>query len=133
MLDAVEMGAPEAGIALGLSRRAASTAATALTYVLTAGAVRGLADVCRREGVSLWALAAGFGAYAAVSTLFVYFVYAGKCFGSTGKRRRKAGSTAGRGRGKTKGVDEGTPEAEPLVGSGEGEGGNASGDHGVTK
>lgn len=120
MLDAVEVKAPEAGTALGPSRRAISTAATALTYCLTGYALRSLTILCRREGVAIWALIAGFSAYTAISTLFVYFVYARKSF--SGKRKA---TTMGSGRGngskviKGKEVVEAALKVNPLLGAGE--------------
>lgn len=121
MLDAVEVKTPEAGSVLGPSRRAISTAATTLTYCLTGYALRALTTLCRREGVAIWALIAGFSAYTAISTLFVYFVYARKSFSG----RPKATATgSGRGDGskvmKGKEVVEAGPKVEPLLGAGEG-------------
>lgn len=120
MLDAVEVEAPEAGSALGPSRRAISTAATALTYCLTGYALRALTILCRREGVAIWALIAGFSTYTAISTLFVYFVYARK---SCSGRRKATAMGSGRGNGskemKGKEVVEAALEVDPLLGGDE--------------
>ncbi|CAN0126590.1 unnamed protein product [Ectocarpus sp. 12 AP-2014] len=71
---------PEAGAALDPSRRAASLAATAFTYLAAARAGKALVSFSRREGVAVWALVAGAVAYVFLSTVFVFYVYARKCF-----------------------------------------------------
>lgn len=80
MLQAMEEEAPEAGRILGLSRRLKSIAASAFTYWTAVRAARLLADFSHREEVAIWALVMGGLAYMALSTLFVYFVYARRCF-----------------------------------------------------
>ncbi len=91
---------PEAGTALHPSRRAAGVAAGGLTYWAAARTVGALAEFSRREGVATWALVAGTVAYVFLSSLFVFYVYARKCFGSSRPAvRRVVGSGGGGGRG----------------------------------
>ena len=97
MLEALDNDpSPDAGTALDPSRRAAGVAAAAVTYWATASATSALMRFSRREGVAIWALVAGALAYVFLSTVFVFYVYARKCFSKhTPARVRGAG---GRGR-----------------------------------
>lgn len=91
---------PEAGAALDPSRRAASLAATAFTYLAAARAGKALVSFSRREGVAVWALVAGAVAYVFLSTVFVFYVYARKCFSApprVGVRGGGAGTAVGLG------------------------------------
>ena len=80
MLEAVQKEVPEAGCALSTTRRAANILATGLTYWAAGVASKLAIKFCRREEVSMWALGAWTVAYVGISTAFVYFVYARKCF-----------------------------------------------------
>lgn len=83
MLEAVQKEVPEAGCALGPTRRAGNILATGLTYWAAGVASKMAIKFCRREEVSMWAVGAWAFAYVIVSTVFVYFVYARKCFSTT--------------------------------------------------
>ncbi|CAM9773849.1 unnamed protein product, partial [Ectocarpus sp. 6 AP-2014] len=113
---------PEAGAALDPSRRAASLAATAFTYLAAARAVKALVSFSRREGVAVWALVAGAVAYVFLSTVFVFYVYARKCFSAP----RRVGVRGGGGAGAVSGglglTDDGV-----AVNGGEGHGGGSAG------
>eukprot|EP00904_Undaria_pinnatifida_P004875 jgi/Undpi1/1517/HiC_scaffold_11.g04907.m1 len=120
MLEAVQKEVPEAGCALDPSRRAVNILATGFTYWMASMAGKMAVKFCRREEVSMWAVGAWAFAYVVVSTAFVYFVYARKCFSTTcvgrggGGGRGKGGlliSSKGSGRGDgggSEGVDEGS-------------------------
>lgn len=99
MLEALdEDPSPDAGTALDPSRRAASVAAAGVTYWAAAAAARALVRFSRREGVAVWALVVGALAYIFLSTVFVFYVYARKCFSSPPARRYGTGGGGGRGR-----------------------------------
>lgn len=91
MLDAVAKEAPGAGHGLALSHRMKSIAACAFTYWAAVRSARLLVAFSRREGVEIWALVSGGFAYMVLSTLFVYFVYARRCF-SSGSHKVRGGS-----------------------------------------
>ncbi|CAM9239422.1 unnamed protein product [Ectocarpus fasciculatus] len=110
---------PEAGAALDPSRRAASLAATAFTYWAAARAGKALMNFSRREGVAVWALVAGAVAYVFLSTVFVFFVYARKCFSAP----RRVGVRGGGGAGTAGGL--GLTGDGVAVNGGEGRGGTA--------
>lgn len=132
MLEAVEKDMPEAGTPLAPSRRAASVAATAVTYWAAARVGRAVVSFSRREGVAVWALVVGAAAYVFLSTVFVFFVYARKCFSKP--RRRIDGGGGGGGvkeaggggggelvrDGAVANGGEGTTELSALLGGGDG-------------
>lgn len=100
MLEALEKDpSPDAGTALDPSRRAAGVAAAAVTYWAAATAARSLVRFSRREGVAVWALVVGALAYVFLSTVFVFYVYARKCFSKPAAAARRGGG-GGRGRGR---------------------------------
>lgn len=84
MLDAVAEEAHGAGHAMPPSSRFTSFTACAVMFWVTARGWRLIATFSRREGVDLSVLVAGGLAYMALSTMFVYFVYARRCFSSGG-------------------------------------------------
>lgn len=87
MLEAVLQPAPEAGRPLTLFQRMKSFGAVAVTYWVAGRALTWLTTFARREGVAIWALVAGSFAYIALSTIFVYFVYARRCLSGRGRAR----------------------------------------------
>lgn len=96
MLEALENDpSPDAGTALDPSRRFAGVAAAGLTYWAAASATGALVRLSRREGVAIWALVVGALAYVFLSTVFVFYVYARKCFSKPAAARSGGG---GRGR-----------------------------------
>ncbi|CAB1118798.1 unnamed protein product [Ectocarpus sp. CCAP 1310/34] len=96
ILEALDQAnVPEAGAALDPSRRAASLAATAFTYLAAARAGKALVSFSRREGVAVWALVAGAVAYVFLSTVFVFYVYARKCFSAPRRVGVRGGGGAG--------------------------------------
>lgn len=128
MLKALEKDMPEAGTPLSPSRRAASVAATAVTYWAAARVGKAVVNFSRREGVAVWTLVVGAAAYVFLSTVFVFFVYARKCFSKP--RRHVGGGGSGGGSGGV-GVEfvkegavanggEGTAELPGLLGKGDG-------------
>lgn len=99
MLEALENDpSPDAGTALDPSRRAAGVAAAAVTYWASASATSALVRFSRREGVAIWAIAVGALAYIFFSTVFVFYVYARKCFSKPAAARAGGGGGGGRGR-----------------------------------
>lgn len=92
MLKALDKAIPEAGTPLSPSRRAASFAATAVTYWAASRVGKAVVTFSRREGVAVWALVVGAAAYVFLSTVFVFFVYARKCFS---KPRPRGGGSGG--------------------------------------
>lgn len=127
MLKALEKDMPEAGTPLSTSRRAASVAATAVTYWAASRVGKAVVTFSRREGVAVWALVVGAAAYVFLSTVFVFFVYARKCF----SKPRGGGGGGGVGGVGSEGIElvsgvavtnggEGTTELSGLLGGGGG-------------
>lgn len=116
---------PEAGAPLDPSRRVASLAATAFTYWAAALAGKALVSFSRREGVAVWALVTGALAYVFLSTVFVFYVYARKCFSAP----RRVGLRGGGGAGTAGGL--GLTEDGVAVNGGEARGGTTEVSRGV--
>lgn len=139
MLKTMKKEVPDAGIAPSPARRLASFTATCFVYCATAGVWCLAASFSRREGVSFWALVTGGVAYTVVSTLFVYYVYAKKCFSWRGRSSGSKGGTS-RGEGKSNGStssggsaskkgaeDDAISERSSLLASGAGSAGKGGG------
>lgn len=121
MLEAVQKEVPEAGCALGPTRRVGNILATGFTYWAAGVASKIAIKFCRREEVSMWAVGAWAFAYVIVSTVFVYFVYARKCFSTTcvardgvqgGGGGRKGGGLVSEGSGEGDVSEEGEENSE---------------------
>lgn len=117
MLEAVQKEVPEAGCPLGPTRRAGNILATGFTYWAAGVASKMAIKFCRREEVSMWAVGAWAFAYVVVSTAFVYFVYARKCFSTRCVARDGVRGAGGGGKGeglvsKGSGGGDGSEEVE---------------------